>query len=214
MCDRLNRDVDEDVRREEEDEEDDDGADDDEDDAEEEDDDDEDEECGNEDIDHHEVSRAQPNTSCEQTDSARAGYPAKETNTTTSSVWGTGNTEQSVLFDPRYPYNGSSLSSGNWASNVADHTSYNSLYSMNASSCPSLGHNAQVGGPDLRAMGANAHYPTYGKYALRGLCKAPGSRLKCFQGQMRWTQHSPLHLRIPIQIIRRRNLHLTAHLWA
>lgn len=159
----LNRNMDEDERAEEDDEDDDNGAWDDEDDAEEDDDDDDGEERGDQNTDDHEVSRAHLNTTCKRADAATVGFQPKESYMTKPSVWGTGSTEQNVLFDPKYSYSGTSpLSLGNWASSTAGNTSYNNLYSLNTSSFLGLGQNSLASGPNSRALSTNAPYPTYG----------------------------------------------------
>lgn len=165
---RPNRKVDEDERGEEDDEEEDDGADDDEDDGDDDDDDDEDEESGDEDNDDQKLSRAQSNTACKRADAGTVGLLARDSNMTTSSVWGTGYAEQNGLFAPKSSYNGTSpLSLGNWANNTADNASYDNLYSLNPSSLfLGSGEDFQASVPNSGVMSTNAPYSAYGIFPL------------------------------------------------
>ena len=167
------RNVDEENGREEDDEEDDDGEGHDEDDAERNDDDDDDddddvgEERGDQHTDDHEISRAHLDTACKRVDSTTVRFHPKETNMTTSSVWETENTEQNVLFDPKYSYDGTSpFPLGTRASNAADYSSYDNLYSMDPLSFLDLGQNSLASGPKSIALSTNAPYPIYGKFPL------------------------------------------------
>ena len=179
-----NMNEDEDEREEEDDQEDDDGEDDDddEDDAEEEDDDDEGKERGDADTNDHKIPRASSKTGSKQADATPVNFKAKEPNVTTSSVWGNGNTEQNVLFDPRCSYSETSpLAFGNWASNTPDNSSYNSMYPSNSPSFLGFGQNALASAPNSRATSTNAPYSTYGIFPLRSLCVATSVLLTCAQ---------------------------------